>query len=387
MRDRKGGELMALTVKDILNLPSLEQFSLVAGKGGLDRDITTAGIADYEFAEGIDYDLSHAFERDSLVISSLLFAKDAPSLILPAIKRLNESGVSAFAYKEILFKTLPEEVISYADKNDFPIFSYQDGTWFENIIFDVMTAVERDDTRYLSEAHIEKMIKDAASPEEIERIRRGISLLLNKSISAAYLKTPQLDAVRVFRAYYMSKNLREKLLVSKYEDGIFILITTSKWNETSHRIILDEACQTLSLPVNAADITLSRLHPAPELHQAFREAYYAWAANLVSLRKASSYEALGVYAAILPLAGTPELRSYAQDYLDKLKDYKDTIKSYIHNGGDVVATSLDLHCHANTIRYRLNKMKTIADAPNETDHELFRDLSIAYIVMKTLENS
>ena len=79
---------MALTVKDILKLPSLKKFSLVTGAGGLDNAIISAGIADYEFAEGIDYDLSHAFERDSLVISSLLFAKGAPSLILPAIKLL-----------------------------------------------------------------------------------------------------------------------------------------------------------------------------------------------------------------------------------------------------------------------------------------------------------
>ncbi len=378
---------MALTVKDILKLPSLKKFSLVTGAGGLDNAIISAGIADYEFAEGIDYDLSHAFERDSLVISSLLFAKGAPSLILPAIKLLKESGVSAFAYKKVLFQTLPQEAISYAEENDFPIFSYQDGTWFENIIFDVMTAVERDDARYLSETHIEKMIQAAASQEEIDNIRRGISLLLDKSISAAYIKTPQLDAVRVFRAYYLSKNLREKLLAAKYEDGIFILITTSKWNETSHRIILDEACQALSLPVSAPDLALSRLHPAQELDKAFREAYYAWTAGLVSHRKISSYEAMGAYSAILPLAGTPELKSYANSYLDKLSGYADTIKAYIHNGGDVVATSLDLHCHANTVRYRLNKMKTLADAPNETDHELFRDLSIAYLVRKSHEKS
>lgn len=375
---------MALTVKDILKLPSLKKFSLVAGKGGLDNDIITAGIADYEFANVIDYDLSHAFEKDSLVISSLLFAKDAPSLILPAIKLLKSSGVSAFAYKEVLFQTLPGEVISYADENDFPIFSYKDGTWFENIIFDVMTAVERDDTRYLSETHIEKMIRNTVSQEEIDNIRRGISLLLEKSICAAYIKTPQLDAARIFRSYYMYKNLREKLLVAKYEDGIFILLTTSKWNEASHRILLEEACQTLAFPVKASDITLSRLHSTLELHKAFQEAYYAWAAGLLSPRKASSYEALGVYAAILPLAGTPELQSYAKNYIEKLKGYEDTIKSYIHNGGDVVATSLDLHCHSNTIRYRLNRMKALTGAPNETDHELFRDLSIAYIVMKSV---
>lgn len=374
---------MALTVNDILELPALKGFQPIAGKGGLDNDIITAGIADYEFASGIDYDLDGAFEKDSLVISSLLFAKDDPSLILPAIQHLKSSGVSAFAYKTVVFEALPDEVILYADKNDFPIFSYKDTTWFENIIFDIMVAVERDDARHLSEARIESMIRNTASQEEVDSIRKGISLLLNKTISVAYIKHPKLDNTRVFRAYYMSKQLRDKLLVAKYEDGLFILITTSKWDTGSHRLILDEACQSLSLPIAPSELILSDPHPAKELQRAFQEAYYGRIAKMLSSREIKSYESLGIYAAILPLADKAELQSYAKKYMSKLAGYEDTIKSYVNNGGDVVAASLDLHCHANTVRYRLNKMKELVGAKNETDHELFRDLSICYAINAT----
>lgn len=375
---------MALTVEKILTLPALRKLKLIAGRGGLERDIVSAGIVDYEFVEELNYDLSDAFEKDSLVISSLLFAKDNPSLIFPAIKKLNEYGVSAFAFKSIIYENLPDEAISYADENDFPIFSYKDGTWFENIIFEVMNAVEKDDARYLSQIHIKRMIQNTITQDEIDSIRRGISLPLNKTVSAAYIKLPQLDATRVFRAYYMSKSLREKILVSKYDGGIFILITTSTWKEDSHRIVLNEACQTLSLPVVPEDLILSRIYPATELHTAFREAYYGWAAGLFSLRKVASYDNLGVYSALLPLSSSTELKAYAQDYLSKLKGYEDTIEAYVNNGGDVIATSINLNCHANTIRYRINKMKELVGAKNETDHELFRDLSIAYAVASVL---
>ena len=232
---------MALTVKDILALPALKAFSLIAGEKGLERDIITAGIVDYEFVEGIDYNLDNAFEKDSLVISSLLFAKDNPDLILPAVKQLIDAGVSAFAYKSIIYDRLPDEVISYAEKNNFPIFSYKEGTWFENIIFEVMAAVESDDTRHLSQLNIEKLIRNTATQGEIESIRRGISLLLNRSVSAAYIKNPSLDAARAFRSFYMSKNLREKMIVAKYDGGLFVLITTGIETPAAHRVILDEA--------------------------------------------------------------------------------------------------------------------------------------------------
>ena len=373
---------MALTVNDILELPALKGFQLIAGNNGLDNDIITAGIADYEFAKGIDYDLNGAFEKDSLVISSLLFAKDDPSLLLPAIQHLKSAGVSAFAYKTVVFNSLPDEVISYAEENDFPIFSYSDNTWFENIIFDIMVAVERDDARHLSEPRIESMIRNTASQEEVDSIRKGISLLLNKTISVAYIKDPAIDNSRVFRAYYMSKHLRDKLLVAKYEDGVFVLITTSKFDTDAHHLILEDACQYLSLPVDASDLILSDLHPAKELQRAFQEAYYGRIAKMLSSREVKSYESLGIYAAILPLADTAELQIYAKNYMTKLEGYEDTITAYVNNGGDVVATSLDLHCHPNTIRYRLNKMKELVGAKNETDHELYRDLSICYAVTK-----
>ncbi len=303
------------------------------------------------------------------------------------MKKLNEIGVSALAYKEILFKELPQEVIEYAEKNNFPIFSYKEGIWIENIIFEIMDAVKQDDTHHLSESNIENMIQGSTSQENIDRIRRGISLLLSKTVSATYIKTASLDADRIFHSYYINKNLKEKFIVSKYDDGIFILITSSHWKEEAHRIILKEACEKLSLPVSPNEIVLSHPYPAAELHKVFQEAYYGWIAGFMSGRKSLSYENLGVYTAILPLASSPELSQFARTYMDKLKGFEETIKSYINNGGDVIATSLDLKCHANTIRYRLNKMKMILGNKNETDHELFRDLSIAYLVAKYLSKN
>lgn len=374
---------MALTVKDIMTLPTLSCMELVAGKKGTNRNITCAGIADHEFADGMNFNEPDYFEKDSIVITSLLFARNNPELILPAVKFLVKSGVSCFAYKTVIFEDLPDEVLEYANAQNFPVYKYAD-VWYENIIFEVLTAVERNDARYLSETHMEQMIQGRVSSHEIENIRRGISLLSNRTVSACYIKTASLDAERIFRNYYMLKNLREKFIATKYDGGLFILISTLGSNEEAHRVILNEACQTLSLPLSAADIILSRLHPATELNKAFQEAYYGWIASLVSLQKVNSYENLGVYSAILPLAESAELRSYATNYLNKVKSFEDTIKVYINNGGDVVATSVDMQCHPNTVRYRLNRMKELTGAKNQTDHELFRDLSIAYVVSAVL---
>ena len=377
---------MALSVVDILKLPIMSGFKLLAGGGGLSKAVISAGIADYEFVLGNDFELSNAFERDSMVISSLLFAKDNPDIIIDAIKLLHSSGVSAFAYKPVIFNELPDEVLNFADENDFPVFSFARNIWFENIIFDIMNAVELDDALHLSESHIKGMISGTASGNELECIRSGISLLLKKTVSAAYIRASESEANRIYRLYYVAKGLRDKLLVSKYDGGLFFLITTDRTAELAHRLILEEANNILSFPQPPDSMVLSRIHDAGDFSDAFREAYFSCLAGMISSKENLTYDMLGVYTSVLALAETSELRAFSKDYLSKLRHYDDTIASWVKNGGDIVATSIDLHCHANTVRYRLSKIKETVGAPNETDNELFRDLSIAYVVKAAKED-
>ena len=112
---------MALTIKDILQLQSLRGFQLISGHKGLSRYVTSVGILDYEVCPDIDYPRDTAFEKDSVVLSSLLFAKDNPELILPAVEQLYASGVSGFAYKTVIYSNLPEEVNDFSEEHNFPI--------------------------------------------------------------------------------------------------------------------------------------------------------------------------------------------------------------------------------------------------------------------------
>ncbi|MBR4999718.1 MAG: hypothetical protein IKY11_02165, partial [Rikenellaceae bacterium] len=63
----------------------MKGFKVVAGKKGLSSEILATEILDFEFVqEGVDYRKNKIFEGDSIVLSSLLFAKDEPDLILDA---------------------------------------------------------------------------------------------------------------------------------------------------------------------------------------------------------------------------------------------------------------------------------------------------------------
>ena len=70
---------MPITVREMWQLEEFRVFRLVAGEKGLDNKICNVGILDYEYAtEDRSLRKQWAFAKNAFVISSFLFAKNAP---------------------------------------------------------------------------------------------------------------------------------------------------------------------------------------------------------------------------------------------------------------------------------------------------------------------
>ena len=57
---------MALTLRNLMHLRCMQGMKLIAGEGGLERPVCSAGIADYEFARNIHMNRELAFAADSI---------------------------------------------------------------------------------------------------------------------------------------------------------------------------------------------------------------------------------------------------------------------------------------------------------------------------------
>ena len=237
---------MALTVKDILELPSGQKMQMLAGGKGLNRLVSSVEIADYEFAPDLDFapgaavNIEEDMEAGSFIITSFLFAKDDPSAILPAVRALHEMGMAALAFKQVIYETLPDEVLEFADKNSFPILSFGKSVWFENIIFDIMYAVQFDDKVYLSEEKIDSMLSGYMNRSELDIVLKGISLRLQPYVSVVYISGDLLDAGRILRSFYLLKGFHGKGLMARYGNGLFLIVTSARDDHKSHDLIRRE---------------------------------------------------------------------------------------------------------------------------------------------------
>src|SRR5690554_3573713 len=98
---------MALTVLEVIKLDIFKNFRLVAGHRGLDNIVEKIGILDWEFVNKIEgLRVESEFTKGEFVLTSLLFAKDKPELIIEAVKYLEESQICGLAIKNIYYDDL-----------------------------------------------------------------------------------------------------------------------------------------------------------------------------------------------------------------------------------------------------------------------------------------
>lgn len=385
---------MALTIKDILQLHSLKKMELISGYQGLLHYVSSAGIADYEFCSDLDYPRENAFEKGSFVLSSLLFAKENPASILPAVKQLFEAGVSALAYKTVIFQDLPEEVIVFSNENDFPIFRFGTNVYFENIIFEITDAIRLDDTNLLTETNIKKMIHNEFSKSQVYFLSKNISLSFKEYSMGVYIKSSddgfRLNLDRYYKNFYLNRNLNDKALLCKYEDGLFAILTSHQNNVKSFQIILSDLLNFLALNANELFINCSNIHRSYEcLDLCFRESFHTHIASLAENRNLSSYSAIGIYQYLIPLQNEQSMQSYMDSLITPLlgrPEYFDTVMQLVLHGGDALQAAGRFDCHQNTIRYRMNKIKALLGLESETEQDFYAILASAmrlYLLKKS----
>lgn len=106
------------------------------------------------------------------------------------------------------------------------------------------------------------------------------------------------------------------------------------------------------------------------LRQSYREATQAMALERrLRHHRPQFYGDLGVYRLLLQLDGTPELRAFSEQVLGPLIRYDreekanllTTLRVYFQHNGNVAQTAKELFIHRNTLLYRLERIRTLAN--------------------------
>lgn len=383
---------MGLKVKNLFELEIFSKFKLVAGEKGLDKSIKGTEILDFEFVQGAGLDREQVFFGESIVLSSLLFAKDNQSLITDAIKRLHKMNISCFAYKPIFIKKLPDEALAYADSNNFPVLEFGGDEFFEDIIFAVQNRIREDSETTEKEIKIQEIIDRNIAQKEITKFARKLNPDFRRYIRAVYMTGDNFNGEKIsllLKRYSGEERVRRKTAICKYKDGCFIFLSQETDDSSRFDALLNDVFSVLGIDNDNIRCGCSFiLRTETEFAKAVREAY--WSCIVAELEESSQkyYEDMGIYRFIVPEINSESMREYMQEYLAPIMndeaDLLETAKTYILSRGSLEDTANKMFCHKNTVRYRLNKIHDMLDQ-RSNEKEFYENLAIAVRIYMLIE--
>lgn len=383
---------MPITVREMWQLEEFRVFRLVAGEKGLDNKICNVGILDYEYAtEDRSLRKQWAFAKNAFVISSFLFAKNAPEKILDAIKGLVEDQISCLAVKTIYYQELPEEALKYANEHGLPIFLFgRDEAYFEEIVVTIKSKMAEWDDRELLEERIDRLLEGDLTVTE----RNVLVWRILKADMRHYIVVYCVPKEKGKNIYHLYRSVQAGLL--KYDTvfcyrGGFLLILDMRTSEKGSNIV-GTVLKRMQFRKDDFWIGIGRLHSIPEeLNEAIEEGMCAQEYARRGGDSYSSFDKMGIYQILMPYYKDKWMLQYSQTLLSRIREFDQqyagelfkTMQFYVKYGGDVGIVAEQMHLHKNTVRYRVNKVKELLSM--EQDSSFAEQMLIAFKIYELSE--
>ncbi|WP_235867390.1 PucR family transcriptional regulator [Priestia abyssalis] len=386
---------MMMTVKNFLQLSVTKDFSVVAGGHALHHSVQSVEILDFEFAAGIQQVRDTAFSPHSIVLSSLLFANEKPERLIEMLKKLIELKVSALAYKPVIFKELPDEVLTFANEHDFPILRFGGDEFFEVIILEAMDQIKQRDNKLFLENVMRCFIEEEVSEKQIQSFLQQMNKPFEKYVFAANIQMKQSEDSQWMDAFFKLESFLRSGIICTYKQSMFILFT-DKFKQLQFEKILKEWMALYAIPTDAFILGYSQVHSThTEIHLAVREAYYARIMAGIEMKPICHYEQLASDRLLIELyrKDATFANNYIKMYLEPLleekadRDLLNTAVTFVLKKGNVKETAAAHYCHPNTIRYRMAKIRQLIE-PFDNELVFYEHLSAAvklYLLHKAIE--
>ncbi len=377
---------MAITVGMLRKLEITKNFELVAGEGGLDKTIDGTEILDFEFADSTkDYRKDRAFVGNSIVLTSFLYAKDDPNLVVDAVEKLIKYDVHALAYKPVIFENLPQKALDIANAMDFPIFRFGGDEFFEDVIINISNMSFADRAAEEKNMLFKEIISGRREENQIADYISDSSL---KYLAAFCINAKGIDDLESLVKYsIVSKYVKKRTYCGVCEGRLFIVASCEKGNPLDFKEIMSECLSSYGIDFDilaGSNLGMSSVtSDGSNTARIIKEAYWCEKIAEIEQVKVKKYADIGMYKFIISRVNDKETLDFAYDYLRPVlsdaegnAELLKTGAEYVFSGGDVAKTAEKLFCHKNTVRYRINKLQEKVDI-NSTEKDFYANLSSA----------
>lgn len=376
-----------LDVASLQHFDFFSKFKLYAGSKGLYRNISNVVILDHEGYEGNYSD----FHEGDFVITNLFFAKDHPELIYSSFLQLVKIGISTLAIKSLYFQNLPKNVVQLAEETNIPIFFFN-SIYIEDVILTINDYLRSSTNYNYYESLVDSLIQLKIDDTAMNKLLTVFVGKHHSYVSSMYISfLTQKDDVSIqkflIRILHKKNSLiyNKDLFCLKYKNGILFLyfyselFDTKKVNQNWENVFYDLEINSLNFNIGIND----ELILINKIDVSIQGSIYANECCLNNDRK-KRHKDLKLNNIIKPLAQNRYVEEYLSNVCKTIKSYEPqqnnelmkTLNAYVNCNCNIMQTAKILFQHPNTIRYRLNKIKSIISCENDIEFQIIVVLMI-----------
>jgi hypothetical protein len=371
-----------LSILNILSLPIFQKFTIISGHKGLNKPITRTAILEWEAPE----DVVKTFHKSDFVITSFVSSRDNPDYMETCLRTLFKMQVGCIAIKDIYIKEISKQMQVLSEFHNVPVIIFSD-TYFDDIIFTIRQELFANDLDCTNTSIMQELLTQKDDIAAVSTLAKSLNPFFHDyGICCFSLFDERNKKFSLDDYYHQYLTALDELLIDskeyilstvKYKNGIFIILS---FNDPSAAI--DETflamLNELSCFKNGAKNGISTIYPIDHLHDLAKESMHAAISCTLDKESYKRFSQIGIDKILIPSANSFETEKFYTHYQRLLNEHDDVSKSnfletlliYIDCNCDMNATADILYQHKNTIRYRINKIKTIFNLPDTMDSSL-----------------
>lgn len=381
---------MAIVLKELLKKIDNKDMVLLGGKGGLDKVVTWSHMVENQ-------EISDFLEGGEIAFSTgIALGKDLK--LIDLVKSVYNNSASAMVINiGPYISQIDEDVIKFANNNDFPIFSVPWDIHMARIMRIISYEISMSEKNTMElEAALYNAVKAHLQPElymeqlnekgwNTEGYYQAVIYKVHGNFSEKNLENCKnslnmygLSSVPYAQAFRINDELVLVFADTTENDMMNVLEHTGK------RI------QTLCGSSNKYTCTAgSSVQGIINLYKSYEQA--AKMQKLHNLIEADNsvlqYDSLGIYKILLAVQESDILDSYCQETLTPLIKYDnyhgtdlcEVVRSYLKHNGSIKDVSEELFVHRNTINNKVRKAEEILNM-SFADWEARTRIMLAYMI-------
>lgn len=389
---------MTISVADILKLPSFYGAQILAGSGGLDRQVAKVTVMECpEFpldpeVAGLKDNL--LFRGGDFFITSLYALKDSPQMFYDTVKLYDSYNSSGMCIIRRYYESLPEDIANLANELNFPIIMVNRNTAYADMIHDITRAILSIDYYHIAIS----IINDIRSEENRENIVSLAYTLNNKIKNNLIVFCLKTEGLNDDKLKYLSTNINsiEDSFNVQYYNKLMIFISSDvKFTDDAIEKHISKYVYIIEKYfANNYSLGVSNYYDNLKcVKECIEEALISCKVSSVVRGNIMQYKDIGTYKILLDINNRATLEKFYDEIMKPLEEYdeirsgrlKETLLNYVKNDGDINRTAEDLFQHQNTIRYRVNRVKQLLGFEEE-NIRFFENISLAYKIHNIINN-